>query len=105
MTPDAVQPADLIFVMAGRMERKQYGLELYRSGVSPKLVLSVGRFEVSKMTKLALECVDELIALRDQTPPDERQRRYVVQEMIKLTGYRVILSMPHRVVRWIMRLK
>ena len=185
MTPDAVQPADLIFVMAGRMERKQYGLELYRSGVSPKLVLSVGRFEVSKMTKLALECVDELIALRDQTPPDERHffvkldtsgfriekvglprwntygevvglrrllerekagrvivistdvhlrrvaftigkvfrgmpvkfiycsvpsrvtgnRGYVVQEMIKLTGYRVILSMPHRVVRWIMRLK
>jgi hypothetical protein len=193
---DAVQSADLIFVMAGRMERKQYGLELYRSGVSPKLVLSVGRFEVSRFAKLDVECVDELIALRDQTPPDERHffvkldtsgvriekaalprwntygeavglqrllekesvrrviiistdvhlrrvalaiakvfrgvpvqflycpvpyrltrfskedwwsrpkdRRFVVKEMTKLAGYRMILFTPRRVVSWIMRLK
>ena len=29
---DAPASADLIFVMAGRMERKHYGLELYRAG-------------------------------------------------------------------------
>ena len=69
---DAVQPVDLIFVMAGRMERKDYGLELFRAGVAPRLVLSVGRFEVSKMSKLGLEGVDELIALRERTQPDER---------------------------------
>ena len=193
---DAVRSADLIFVLAGRMERKQYGLELYRSGVSPKLVLSVGRFEVSRLGKLDVACVEELIALRDQTPPDERHffvtmdtsgvrvekaalarwntygevvglrrllekekvgrvivistdvhlhrvalasakvfrgmpvqflycpvpsrltrfskedwwsrrdsRRFVVREMIKLAGYRMILLMPRRAVRWIMRLK
>lgn len=71
---DAAAPADLIFVLAGRMERKLYGLELYRSGLAPRLVLSVGRFEVSKMRKVGLEnaLVEELIALRDKTQPDER---------------------------------
>src|SRR6266850_957012 len=69
---DPVRPVDLIFVMAGRMERKQYGLELFRGGVSPKLVLSIGRFEVSKMRNFDLEGIDELVALREQTPPDER---------------------------------
>jgi uncharacterized SAM-binding protein YcdF (DUF218 family) len=69
---DAVQPVDLIVVMAGRMERKRYGLELYRAGIAPRLVLSVGRFEVSKMPQLELECIDELRSLRDETPPGER---------------------------------
>ena len=36
------------------MERKVYGLELFRAGVSPKLVLSIGRFEVSIMRNLNL---------------------------------------------------
>jgi hypothetical protein len=71
---DVPVPTDLIFVMAGRMERKRYGLELYRAGLAPRLALSVGRFEVSKMHKVGLEIglVEELIALRDKTQPDER---------------------------------
>src|ERR1035438_4258492 len=72
---DSVQPVDLIFVMAGRMERKHYGLELYRAGLAPRLVLSVGRFEVSKMSQLGLECVDQLKSLRDDTPPDRKSTR------------------------------
>jgi hypothetical protein len=69
---DAVQPADLILVMAGRMERKRYGLDLYRAGLAPRLVLSVGRFEVSKMTAQDLESIDELRSLRDRTAPADR---------------------------------
>jgi len=69
---DAPGPADLIFVLAGRMDRKLYGLELYRAGVAPRLLLSVGRFEVSKMAKIGLEGLDELIAQRNQLPPDKR---------------------------------
>jgi len=69
---DAVQTADMIFVFAGRMERKEYGLELFRSGMSECLVLSVGRFEVRKMRNLDLEGSDELMAMRDQTPPARR---------------------------------
>ena len=69
---DSVEPADLLFVMAGRMERKPYGLELYRAGLSPLLVLSVGRFEVSRMGKLDLGDLGELMALRDKTCADDR---------------------------------
>lgn len=66
------QPVDLVFVMAGRMERKRYGLNLFRSGLAPTLVLSVGRFEVSKLQHLQLDGYEELVKLRDQTPPDDR---------------------------------
>lgn len=69
---DAPKSADLIFVLAGRMERKQYGLELYRASIAPRLLLSVGRFEVSRMRTLDFGSVDELIALRDRLAPDER---------------------------------
>jgi len=54
------------------MERKAYGLQLYRAGIAPRLLLSVGRFEVSKMRGLELEGTEDLIAVRDATPPEER---------------------------------
>ena len=63
---DQPKPGDLIFVMAGRMARKHYGIELFRAGIAPLLVLSTDRFEVSKMSKLGLAGFDELIALRDR---------------------------------------
>ena len=69
---DPIQSVDLIVVMAGKMERKQYGIELYKAGVAPRLLLSVGRFEVSKLRKIDIGGIDELVALRDKTPPDER---------------------------------
>src|SRR5262245_14981082 len=69
---DRVEPVDLIFVMAGRMERKEYGLNLFRSGIAPRLVLSIGRFEVSKMAGIHLDGLAELKALRDTLPPDDR---------------------------------
>jgi len=69
---DPVQPADLIFVLAGRMERKQYGLELFRAGWAPRLILSVDRFEVRKMRLLEIESSEALVSLRDQTAPEER---------------------------------
>lgn len=68
----ATAPADLIFVMAGRMERKQYGLELYRAGAAPWLALSVGRFEVNRMRGLDWEGFDDLVALRNRTPTTAR---------------------------------
>jgi uncharacterized SAM-binding protein YcdF (DUF218 family) len=69
---DRPKPVDLIFVMAGRIARKHYGIELLRAGVAPRLVLSTDRFEVSKMSKFGLQGFEELIALRDRTPPDQR---------------------------------
>ena len=69
---DAPGPADLIFVLAGRMDRKLYGLELYRAGVAPRLLLSIGRFEVSKMATVDFEGAGDLIAQRNDLPPDQR---------------------------------
>src|SRR5262245_33242483 len=69
---DAVGQAEAIFVLAGRMERKEYGIELFRAGVAPLLVLSIGRFEVSKLRNMQLEGIPELITLRDATPASDR---------------------------------
>jgi len=49
------------------------GLHLLRAGLTAHLILSVGRFEVSKMRCLRLSCFEELLQLRDDdTPPDEQ---------------------------------
>lgn len=69
---DAIEPVDLIFVFAGKMERKSYALELYRAGIAPRLLLSVGRFEVSKMRAIGFEKAAELVAERDRTAPGDR---------------------------------
>jgi hypothetical protein len=63
---------DLIYVVAGRIGRKRYGIELFHAGAAPLLVLSIERFEVSKVARFGLDGFDELIALRDRTPPHER---------------------------------
>ncbi|MBZ5531479.1 MAG: YdcF family protein [Acidobacteriia bacterium] len=63
-------PCDLIFVLAGRPERKDYGLELFQRGLAPRLILSVGRFEV-RQTAAAFE-LPELISMRDKTQPFQR---------------------------------
>jgi hypothetical protein len=65
MLSDTPAPADVIVVLAGKMERKQYGIDLYRAGLAPRLILSVGRFEVSKMPVLNLEKTSELLTRRD----------------------------------------
>jgi hypothetical protein len=69
---DVPAPADLIFVLAGKMERKRCGLDLYHAGVAERLLLSVGRFEISRIPALHLDCSDELIAERDRTVPGQR---------------------------------
>lgn len=69
---DSPEVVDLIFVIAGRMDRKQYGIELYRAGFARRLLLSIGRFEVSKMPALDFSAPDELIRLRNRTAPGER---------------------------------
>jgi len=48
------EPAALIFVLAGREHRKLHALELYRRGCAPRLVISVGRFEIRRFEKLPL---------------------------------------------------
>ena len=51
-------PADLIFVLAGRPERKEFGMELYRRGLASRLILSIARFETRKLASVGLEQLD-----------------------------------------------
>lgn len=67
---DPPGPSDLIFVLAGRPEREPYGLELFRQGLAPRLILSVGRFEVRHASAL-LE-LPGLLTLRDNLAPEQR---------------------------------
>lgn len=69
---DPLRPADLICVLAGRMDRKPYGLDLYRAGYAPRVMVSIGRYEISQLPAIGWENVDELKRLRDQTAPDDR---------------------------------
>jgi uncharacterized SAM-binding protein YcdF (DUF218 family) len=66
------RPADCIFVMAGKQERKTYGIKMWRFGYAAQLILSVGRFEWRKFPELNLESDGGLGALVEQTPAKKR---------------------------------
>ena len=68
---DPLAPCDLIFVMAGLLERKAYGLQLFQQGLAPRLILSVGRFEIRATSALTSKAAD-LSSLRDGTEPRRR---------------------------------
>jgi len=68
---DIPQPSDVIFVLAGRPERKVYGLQLLHQGIAPRLILSVGRFEVRKMDHLGFQHLN-LRELTSRLPPGQR---------------------------------
>jgi hypothetical protein len=71
-----LQTADLIFVLAGRENRKQFGLELFNQGLSPRILFSVARFEIRRFSKMALPTQLDLLKLaQDVTPP---QRHFFV---------------------------
>jgi hypothetical protein len=65
------QRSDVIFVLAGRLERKVYGLEIYYQRFAPRLILSVGRFEVRKMDQLGFQHL-RLRELAARKAPDQR---------------------------------
>lgn len=69
---DAPRNADLIFVLAGRVHRKEYALELYRQDLTPRLLFSVGRFEIRRFSKMPLPVPLDLLKLAQDVPPPQR---------------------------------
>ena len=69
---DPLSASDVIFVCAGRPERKPYGLQLFREGLAPRLILSVGRFEIREVKKLHLSDDGGFRDLVSQTPAASR---------------------------------
>jgi hypothetical protein len=68
----APHPADCIFVMAGKQERKICGIKMWRIGFSDQLILSVDRFEWRKFANLNLESDGGLVSLVPQIPAPKR---------------------------------
>ena len=87
---DGPASSDLIFVLAGRPERKVYGLELYRRGFAPRLILSVGRFEVRQTVPLGFQDL-HLRELTSRTPP--AKRHFFID--LKPESRRVVLAGLH----------
>ena len=69
---DTPRKADLIFVLAGRMHRKECALELFREGLAPRILLSVGRFEIRCFSKMALPVLLDLLKLAQDVPTPPR---------------------------------
>ena len=59
---------DCIFVYAGKEERKKYGLILYRTGLAPVIIFSVGRFEWRKFLMFNFDINDAFRNLVNRTP-------------------------------------
>jgi DUF218 domain len=58
--------------MAGRQDRKVFGINMWRVGYAAQLVLSVDRFEWRKFKELGLESDGGLESLVAQIPPKRR---------------------------------
>jgi hypothetical protein len=69
---DPPRSADLIFVLAGRMHRKDYALALFRQGLAPRILMSVGRFEIRRFSRMHLPVPLDLLALAQKVPPPDR---------------------------------
>jgi hypothetical protein len=63
---------DLIFVLAGRENRKRYGLELLRQRVAARVLFSVARFEIRRFSTLLLPVSLDLMKLASSIPPPRR---------------------------------
>ena len=64
--------ADLIFVLAGKALRKEYALELLRQDLAPRILFSVGRFEIRRFSKMPLPVPIDLLSLAQALPPPQR---------------------------------
>jgi len=74
---DPCQPADVIFVLAGRECRKHFAIRLFQRGLAPVLLISVGRFEIRRFFNLNLPLSPDLLTIAATTEP--RLRHYFVK--------------------------
>jgi hypothetical protein len=64
--------SDLIFVLAGKENRKEYAVKLFSEGWAPKLLLSVARFDVRRFSQLAMPKQLDLPKMAAKLSPKNR---------------------------------
>jgi hypothetical protein len=69
---DSAAPADVIFVLAGHKSRKVLAIQLLRQGLAPRVLLSVGRFEIRRFPELGLPQTIDLLQVAQTIPPPQR---------------------------------
>ena len=69
---DSMERSDLIFVLAGEHDRKEYALRLFREQYAFKILFSVGRFELRRFSGLGLPVSAGLLRLASEWSPQRR---------------------------------
>jgi hypothetical protein len=64
--------SDAIFALAGETQRKVYALELYRTRLAKRIVLSVARFEIRGFSQLNLPSAVNLLQAAANIPAPQR---------------------------------
>jgi DUF218 domain len=89
---DSPVHADAVFVLAGRKSRKVYAIELFEQGMAPRLLFSVGRFEIRRFPELGLPQTIDLLQMAQSIPPPQRHF-FVLFENQQFTVQRIPVRM------------
>jgi uncharacterized SAM-binding protein YcdF (DUF218 family) len=113
---DDLQPADLIHVLGGDVERIDYGIELYKQGYGKKILFTGGRVELplvnATYSQLAQEYAESKGVPAEAILPDESMATSTYEEVLELQEILkndsslqslIIVSSPYhlRRARWI----
>jgi len=69
---DSPVQSDAIFVLAGHKNRKVLAIQLLGQGTAPRILFSVGRFEIRRFPELGLPQTVDLLQLAQTIPPPQR---------------------------------
>jgi hypothetical protein len=69
---DSPARADAIFALAGHKSRKVFAIQLFEQGMAPRLLFSVGRFEIRRFPELGLPPTIDLLQVAQNIPPPQR---------------------------------
>src|ERR1700746_814336 len=85
---DLPSSADAIFVLAGHKSRKVFAIQLLERGAAPRILFSVGRFEIQRFPELGLPHTIDLLQMAQSVPPPLRHffvlfenRQFAVQRI------------------------
>ncbi len=84
--------ADAIFVLAGLKARKVFAIRLLEQGAAPRVLFSVGRFEIRRFPELGLPQTIDLLQLAQSIPPPQRHF-FVLFEKQQFTVQRIPVRM------------